>query len=480
MKLFLLAVLPLLASAACPNKCSGHGTCLLGDRCSCQPRWISPDCSLRECPYGLSWTTSADTDDSPAGTGGFVLAGKTSAAGSGTTAVLDDTHDAQVSTVNDAYNGMTISFLATGYSKVITDYVGGTRTATFAATTTTVGTLAQYVITNDANNADNGRHAYTECSSKGACDRSTGECACFPGYEGRGCRRQVCPNACSGHGRCRYNNEINPMYTPHAGDERNEFQSQYWDYQKTRQCICDRGYEGYDCSSRTCPKGDDPLTDCGMSGGEVSDIQELLFNNMVGDAGHFTLTFTDMFMGNYTTKPIKVYAAPDASELTLTAAAIETALEELPNFAVPNVTVTALAGTKSFAAGAARADAKNGYAITFLDEANSGRQQLLVCSNSEKASVYASGDDGLLNNNPNAQPRFVPMTTTANNRQVSCYATSESDTMYGESATIPANQYKYKEHIECSGRGSCDPGSGTCQCFEGFTGEACASQTVFF
>jgi hypothetical protein len=270
------------------------------------------------------------------------------------------------------------------------------------------------------------------------------------------------------------------MYTPHAGAERNEFQSQYWDYQKTRQCICDRGYEGYDCSARTCPKGDDPLTDCGMSGGEVSDVQELSFGNPVGDVGHFTLTFTDMFMGNYTTKPIKVYATPDAGELSATAAAIEQALEELPNFAVPNVTVTATSGTKSFTAGTARAADKNGYAVTFLDEANAGRQNLLVCSNSEKASVYGAGGNGVLNNNPNVQPRFVPITTTNAARQVACYATSESDTMYGVSNTITANQYTYKEHIECSGRGACDTGSGLCQCFEGFTGEACASQTVFF
>jgi hypothetical protein len=437
---------------------------------------------LRECPYGLSWTTSANTDSSPAGTSGFVLAGKTSAAGSATAITLDDTHDAVVSSTNDAYNGMTISFLASSYSNIITDYDGTTRVATVAALPGAPGNNAQYLITNDANNADNGRHSYTECSSKGACDRSTGECACFPGYEGRGCRRQACPNACSGHGRCRYNNEINPNYTPHAGDEVNEFQSQYWDYQKTRQCVCDRGYEGYDCSARTCPKGDDPLTDCGMSGGEVSDIQELSFTNPAGDTGFFTLTFTDMFMGNYTTKPIQVYATPSAAEAQATAAAIEEALEELPNFAVPNVTVTALLGTSMqmnhHTAGAQYANrvaAKNGYAVTFLDEANSGRQQLLVCSNSHKASESSTY------NNANVQPRFTPITTTNAATQVACKATSESDSYYSIDQEFNVlSQYKYKEHLECSGRGACDTGSGICSCFEGFTGEACSTQTVFF
>jgi hypothetical protein len=275
---------------------------------------------------------------------------------------------------------------------------------------------------------------------------------------------------------------MNPSYTPHAGAEKNEFVSQYWDYQKTRQCTCDRGYEGYDCSARTCPKGDDPLTDCGMSGGEVSDIQELVFTNPAGDTGFFTLTFTDMFMGNYTTKPIKVYATPSDAEADETAAAIETALEELPNFAVPNVTVTKTQGTSTQMIAhtasnqyANRATAINGYAVTFLDEANAGRQNLLVCSNSKKASVGGTYD------NANVQPRFNPITTTNAAAQVACYATSESDSIYSiDQEYNVLSQYKYKEHMECSGRGACDSGSGTCSCYEGFTGEACSTQTVFF
>jgi len=51
---------------------------------------------------------------------------------------------------------------------------------------------------------------YTECSSRGTCDYATGECKCFDGFEGRGCRRTTCPNSCSGHGRCLDNYDINP------------------------------------------------------------------------------------------------------------------------------------------------------------------------------------------------------------------------------------------------------------------------------
>merc|ERR550537_2083630 len=108
-----------------------------------------------------------------------------------------------------------------------------------------------------------GMHPYTECSSKGICDTGSGECECFEGYEGRGCRRQSCPNDCSGNGRCIHNSAANSLYTATYGAK---FSSQTWD-KGAMVCACDRGWEGYDCSSRICPKGDDPVTDCSSSGG---------------------------------------------------------------------------------------------------------------------------------------------------------------------------------------------------------------------
>jgi len=47
-----------------------------------------------------------------------------------------------------------------------------------------------------------------ECSGRGTCERGDGSCQCFDGFEGPACERLACPNSCSGHGMCRYINEL--------------------------------------------------------------------------------------------------------------------------------------------------------------------------------------------------------------------------------------------------------------------------------
>lgn len=187
-----------MAMAACPNSCSGHGTCSDHDQCSCYARkdattddegaivsaWIGADCSLRTCAYGLAFVDTPKPDSTT-------------------------DHDYQ----NEA-------------------------------------------------------HRMSECSNAGVCDRKTGLCECFPGYDGRACDRTVCPNECSGHGTCQTQKQF---YRDHAelisGGATHAEYSSAWDATKLYGCKCESGFRGPDCSMKECPSDEDPQ---GGPGGHVS------------------------------------------------------------------------------------------------------------------------------------------------------------------------------------------------------------------
>jgi len=200
----------------------------------------------------------------------------------------------------------------------------------------------------------NDPHYYAECSAKGICDRATGECACFEGYTGVSCKRSVCPNDCSGHGKCRLVQDL-PLANTIAYTQ--------WDAAKIQVCMCDGGYTGPDCSQRLCPRGDDPMTECAelavpplksihtivLTGGDSSVLMGNIATTVtVGGvtgktlSGQITLHFKDTVGEEWITNRIEgaVKAPAGASTGSTTfAAAIKTALQALPNYRVPEVTV---------------------------------------------------------------------------------------------------------------------------------------------
>ena len=282
----------------------------------------------------------------------------------------------------------------------------------------------------DVATADDSAHHLSECSNRGACDRNTGRCLCEQGmFEGAACERWSCPNSCSMRGRCISAERL--AATQDAGEQRkNEGctsahiclsedcslrnydacktthdYSLPWEANMMFGCICGDGYTGYDCSVRTCPKGDDPLTH------SQQDEVQLLECQATG--GTFTLTF----MG-HTTKPISF----DATAIEFTAA-----LNALTSLTKSGSSSSVFVDWLSNASTVCTEDGNNAQ-VTFLQ--NFGDLPLLIPDGSKLTHVSASS---------------VPLVTV-------------QKLLAGD-----------KESEACSNRGSCSVVTGLCHCLEGWT-----------
>jgi len=122
----------------------------------------------------------------------------------------------------------------------------------------------------------------------GTCDRSTGQCECRDGFNGRACARMSCPNDCSQHGVCQDMSHFASLKDPGSGEVFPY--DQVWDSDKIFGCNCDKGFFGPDCSLRHCPTGDDPLTGTAIDphGIQRNEVQSFTCR---ADAGYFTLSF---------------------------------------------------------------------------------------------------------------------------------------------------------------------------------------------
>ena len=141
-----------------------------------------------------------------------------------------------------------------------------------------------------------GPHDVVECSGRGVCNRKSGLCSCFNGFEGANCGRMGCPRkavnttnmfvytmadqgaaaarleleweaaftpadeallsggaetaeqACSGRGKCRPLGDLPAVARAGVSD---------WALTRVHKCVCDAGFSGPDCSERSCPHGND-------------------------------------------------------------------------------------------------------------------------------------------------------------------------------------------------------------------------------
>lgn len=255
-----------VSASSCPNDCSGHGVCG-STQCECYRNWFGSDCSDRVCTFGRAFV------DSPTG----------DLNGDG----VHDPHRAFLPTENNIVHG--VSNIVGGRSELFDEYYGYARAGR----------------TDDWDEA----HFYRECSNKGVCDRSSGQCECFPGYWGEGCQRTVCPNDCNGHGVCRT-----------LSDSYEDTEYQAWDLHKTAKCVCDSGFSGPSCSLRECPRGADPVENAQIVTNSVQglywnsyyetsvqdDAAAIAFLQDKPDIVYYTLTFTDEFDDEWVTQLLTV------------------------------------------------------------------------------------------------------------------------------------------------------------------------------
>ena len=261
-------------------------------------------------------------------------------------------------------------------------------------------------------------------------------------------RAGSCPADCSGQGLCRTLREVavgalSRRATGGQGGNlilagvRVAFDYSLWDADKHQMCVCDAGFDGIDCTQRTCPRGNDPLSPnsprwCG--GVPCADeVQQFRLSS----AGASTFKFTFVNMRNAT---LVAYFT------------VDTAIG-LPG-AVPEPSI-ALAGENTNA----------GIIMAALRAIPGGELQMVE--------VRALSDDLTDILSRTFYVTFVGLPGTQ--YLIELVAVSGE----GIVEVQPSEQtHGNLQDIECSSRGLCNRLTGLCSCFGGYYGVACEYQNA--
>ena len=319
-------------------------------------------------------------------------------------------------------------------------------------------------------------HRYAECSGKGICDRTSGNCLCFDGFEGSACQRSSCPNACSGHGTCEFIEDLGfettwNDYTPQGFDDSTmHFPYHLWDKSKSRACRCDAQFGDVDCSKRMCPYGTDVLAveDNLLVGAKYHT--QLIYLVAASEpstqsapsilqGSTFALTFKSKLNESFTTIPI-VFDKTDMPEM---ANNIKLALLNLPNRVIDGIEVTVDNNVQIYDAFSALSSLETAggafiypvyILLTFSGDSVQGVQ------NPVEVEDYSCSNG--------CTPKITGL--DLNTRLE--YAMRSNVTLFAPS--------KFYTSYECGRRGKCDYTSGLCQCFSGYTGENCNTLQALF
>jgi len=320
----------------------------------------------------------------------------------------------------------------------------------------------------DAPTASNTAHRIAECSGRGICNRETGDCECNDGYTGAGCNRADCDSStCNGHGNCEFINELrtdvgDEFKWTGANPSTDQFEhalDKMWDYQKTMTCVCDPGWTEFDCSRRKCPRSSYALYNNMVT---VPEIQMIRITNVSSDNQDFALIFRSQIGQEYTTNRIKAFDLANTSTYNYTQIAtqashnlytsypseeldVEMALKKLPNFVLKDVEVSVNFSDRVAGTNPDKYEWIEIY-VTFAGDQITGDQYLFEC-------LSDTCGDG-------------------------CFPKRANAVGVNGACTVTEVQAATSLNMECSGRGHCNYESGLCECFEGYTDEACGSQTA--
>ena len=300
-------------------------------------------------------------------------------------------------------------------------------------------------------------HKYMECSGRGICQRDAGECACFDGYEGKGCQRSTCPNDCSGHGTCEYIEDLDysNVWSDYSATglyaAAKTFSYYDWDREKERTCVCDPHYGAADCSQRLCPYGNDILDARDDQSVVVKkQIQRIHFYFPLSEAGNidlktFAISFKTKLGETYTTVPI-VFDYVSTANSGDFANDIQLALLNLPNRVIDGCTVAVTQVSTT--------PPEYTIDVTFSGNAVQGNQNLLIVH------TYECGDG--------CTPKITGLPVE-----------TRDETGYTIGGVTQTQSSDYNS-FECGRRGKCDYDTGLCACFSGYTGENCNTLHALF
>ncbi|KAL4173999.1 hypothetical protein KRP22_005944 [Phytophthora ramorum] len=267
-------------------------------------------------------------------------------------------------------------------------------------------------------------HALAECSNRGVCDYSKGECSCFNGYTGAACQRLRCPSDCSGHGLCYSSATLALQYGPDSlpsvgGDGVGPVYSN-WEKDSMSNCMCDMGYTGPDCSQFMCAKNDDPLT----TGQGYRTIQIQVGASTTALTGSFRIHF----LGD-----VAVLSADVAAD-TAHQVACAKAFQSMRTVLSATCTITSVNSVTKEAI----------YTVTFTEWVHLGGENNLL---------YHSG-------NPPLSSFTCDLSQITSANTPTCVITD----------IVATNVI---EHVYCSNRGLCDFSTGACICYADFKGMDC-------